>query len=112
MQYILYAPPTWVPVIIHDKNKINELLLKGYRRSLPGEQPPDNAVVYSPKVEAQSGEPLKINQCELKDLVAINGIGTVNGKKIIASRPYQVAEDLYAVSDRVDWNGLNIDYSI
>jgi DNA uptake protein ComE-like DNA-binding protein len=112
MQIILFAPPNWMPVIVRDKHKVNELLLKGYRRSLPGEQPPENTAIYSPKIETQSGEPLKINQCELKDLVAINGIGTVNGKKIIASRPYQVAEDLYAVSDRVDWNSLNIDYSI
>ena len=110
--FILYAPPHWMPVMVRDKNKINELLTKGYRRSLPGEQPPENAVVYAPKIESQPGEAIKINQCELKDLVAINGIGTVNGKKIISSRPYQVAEDLYAISDRVDWNSLNIDYSI
>lgn len=115
MEIILFAPPSWNPVVIYDKYKMSSLLAQGYRRDNPKAVEQSPVVVTEETIEPtaipSNTEGLLINHCSLADLVALPGVGTATGKRIIANRPYRVAEDLFEISDRIDWLSIKIDYT-
>lgn len=130
MEIILFQPPTWQPVVIHSREEEAARLASGYRRERPTIAVSRNQKTTAEdeiKIEGKRGlkkkatiekigaeipaTVIKINKLTIGELSdKIPGVGTVTAKKIKDNRPFKTVEDLYAVTDRIKWANLWIDY--
>ncbi len=130
MEIILFQPPTWQPVVIHSRHEEKALLAVGYRREKPqsridpplkeskekeiirGVEKPKQKTTIERIGSDVSVSIIRVNRMTARELSDnIPGVGLVTARKIINNRPYKTVEDLFAVTDKVKWANLWIDYS-